>query len=290
MAHLLVDTYSLLFRAFHALPPMSTSTGEPTGALYGFCSLLVKLVREEKPEGVALALDAPQATFRHDAYADYKGQRAAIASDLSRQLARLPALIEAFGFPAFRVPGFEADDVLATLSRRLSARGERVLVASGDRDMLQLVRDDTHVLFLGQRGKPPVRYDPRAVAARFGVSAQQLPEYVALVGDPSDNIPKVKGVGPETARKLISTYGSIDALLASLAEVESARLRDQLTESSEQLRRSVTLLHLRDDVTLPEGPLTQRLDEPHIAHLRVLFAELEFQSLLPRLDVLARQL
>ncbi|MET0339876.1 MAG: 5'-3' exonuclease H3TH domain-containing protein [Polyangiales bacterium] len=284
---LVLDTFSLFFRSFHALPPMTTLAGEPTWAIYGFSALLLKLLREEKPVGVALALDRPEPTFRHEAYSEYKATRPPAPSDFVRQLRGLDQLIDALGFPRFSVRGYEADDVLATLASELAAQGEHVLVASGDRDLLQLARDHVDVLFLGQRGKPPTRYDAAAVEARFGVPAASLPAYVAMIGDVSDNVPKVKGLGPVAASKLVAAHGTIAALLAHADAIESARLRELVVAHGDQLRASEDLVRLRDDVPLPEGPRHAGLTHEAIARTTELFEALEFKSLIPRLTALA---
>ena len=288
MAALLIDTYSLFFRAFHALPPMRTAGGTPTNALYGFTALLIKLLREQAPSGVALALDAPQRTERAREFAAYKEGRAKVADELSRQFPLLDDLIAALGFPAYRVPGFEADDVLATLARKLGERAEPVLIVSGDRDVLQLVRERAEVLFVGRRGGPPQRYDRAAVLARFGVQPEQLPAYIALVGDPSDNLPKVPGIGPKLARSLIAAHGSASALLAHLPEVASPRLHDALEQHAAQILQTERLARLRDDLALDcEHDWVQPLRPAALERLRALCEQLEFKSLLPRLAALA---
>jgi DNA polymerase I len=286
LAVLLIDTFSVFFRAFHALPPMNTASGEPTSALYGLSSLLFKLLREERPEGCAFALDRPEPTFRHEAFAEYKGTRDAAPSDLVRQFQRLDELIAALGFPRFSVRGFEADDVLATLAEELSNEGTHVLVASGDRDMLQLVAPAVNVLFLGQRGKPATRYDGDAVRARFGIDPSRLPLYVALIGDTSDNIPKVKGIGPAAAQKIASRFEGADALLAGVDELDSARTAELVRTHADQIRQSEQLVRLRRDVPLPPGPRHAALCDAAITRTRALFDELEFKSLLPRLEAL----
>jgi DNA polymerase-1 len=288
MSYLLVDTYSLFFRSFYGLPPMTTSAGVPTGALYGFSSLLLKLLRELSPAGAAFALDLPSQTFRHSEYAGYKAGRAATPTPLREQLTRLPELLEAFGFPSFGVAGFEADDVLATLACELAQAGQSSLIASGDRDLLQLVSDRTEVIFLGQRGKPAKRYGPSEVLARFGVPAQQLPSYVALVGDPSDNLPKLPGVGEATASKLVARFGSIEGMLAQLEDISDARLREKIASHAEQLRTNERLARLRQDVPLAAGPRTKGLTREALERLGALFESLEFKSLLSRLESLSK--
>jgi DNA polymerase-1 len=285
MRALLLDTHSLLFRAFHALPEMNTSTGQATNALYGFSVLLLKLLREERPDGVALARDLPSKTFRHERYQAYKADRARAPSALVSQLQLFEQLVAAFGFPIFSLPGYEADDVLATLAARLRARGDSALVVSGDRDLLQVVADGCEVLFVGQRGKPPIRYDRAAVEARFGIPPERLPGYVALVGDSADNIPKLKGVGPAGASALMRRGATLSALLDDLASVEEPRLRALLAEHQAQLRESEWLVRLRDDLPLPaDEPCA--LDGAARERVAALFEAWEFKSLIPRLRTL----
>lgn len=284
MPILLIDTYSLFFRAFYGLPPMTTSGGEPTGALYGFSTLLLKLLREESPEGGAFALDLPTPSFRHELASDYKAGRPATPSPLRAQLAVLPELLEAFGLPRFAAPGFEADDVLASLARELSHAGHACLVASGDRDLLQLVDARVDVLFLGQRGKPAQRYGSSEVLARFGISAERLPSYVALVGDPSDNLPKVPGVGAATAQRLIAEHGDIATLLAQLPTVTPTTLRDKLAPYAAQMQKSEHLARLRSDAPLGHGARFLRFTPEAALRTRALFERLEFKSLIGRLE------
>jgi DNA polymerase-1 len=290
---LLVDTYSLFFRAYHALPTMNTAAGEPTSALYGFSAALIKEIREHRPSRLAFAVDAPQKTFRHERYAPYKAQRAAVPSPLLAQLSRLRELLLAFDVPVFCVPGVEADDILATLARALRQRQLPSLVLSGDRDLLQVARGSTRVLFLGARGRKPTVYDAARVQERFLIPPEQLPSWVALVGDVSDNLPGVPGVGPRTASRWVSQFGSISALLARLDQVSPPRLREVLMRHRQQLLRDEELAALRDDVELgvdleraPDG-LARGLTSAALARLHGLFSELEFNSLLPRLASLA---
>lgn len=283
---LLVDTYSLFFRAYHALPEMNTTSGEPTNALYGFCAVLLKELRERKPSGIAFAVDAPKKTFRHERFAAYKGTRDAAPSPLVAQLGRLDGLLGAFEAPVFCVPGFEADDILATLSDAFRQEGAPALVMSGDRDLLQLAHGCVEVLFLGARGQQPTRYDEAGVRERFGVAPRELPSYVALVGDASDNLPGMAGVGPRTAAKWIAQFGSVEALLARANELKPERLRSEVEAHREQLLLNRELATLRADVPLPAGPRSAPLGPSARARLRALFVELEFKSLLARLDAL----
>lgn len=282
--YLLLDSYSLFFRAYHALPEMTTRAGLPTNALYGFSSLLLKLLRELEPAGVALARDLPKKTFRHEQYDDYKAGRAPLDAALVTQLELLGELVAATGFPMFAAEGFEADDVLATLAARLAAQGSKVLVVSGDRDLLQLVDDAVEVLFVGQRGKAPTRYDRARVVDRFGVQPEQLPLYVALVGDTSDNIPKVKGIGPKTASALVRGRADAAELLARLEEAPP-KVHQLLSKHAAQIQKSEALARLRRDVPLDERvPLP--FDAAACARVAGLFEAWEFKSLLSRLEAL----
>lgn len=289
MTGLLIDVYSLFFRAFHALPPMHASDGTPTSAVYGFAAFVIKLLREWSPSGVAFAIDAPGPTERARVFPAYKQTRLAMPNEAGAQLPILRSSIAALGFPAFSVRGFEADDVLATLARLSSSRGEETLIVSGDRDLFQVARGRTAVLFVGRRGGVPERYDQAAVQARFGVAPEQLPTYVALVGDPSDNLPKVPGIGPRTAARLVSEHGSASALLGALQSVPSARLREALRAHAGQVLRTEALARLRDDLDLGPGPYAAPLSCTAIESTRALFARLEFHSLLPRLEALRPQ-
>ena len=279
------DTYSLLFRAFHALPPLTTRAGEPTSALYGLCSVIIRVLREERPARLAFALDAKTRTFRAERYPSYKAGRPRTPSALSQQIERLPELLGAFEAPLFCVPGFEADDVLATLCHRLELDARRSLVVSGDRDLLQLVGPRTNVLFVGARQQAPVCFDERAIEARFELPASKLPSYVALVGDSSDNLPGVPGIGARTAAKLVGEHGSVAGLLANLDRL-SPKLREALEQHREQVLLNEELATLRRDVPLTDGPLAAPFTPSARTRLAGLFGELEFKSLITRLDAL----
>jgi DNA polymerase-1 len=281
---LLIDTSSVFFRAHHALPPMNTRAGFPTAALYGTASLLLKLLREERPRALAFALDAPKATFRHERFDEYKATRLPLPDAMRPQLARLPDLLSAFGVPAHRVPGFEADDVLATLAAQL-APGDRVRIVSGDRDLFQTATAAVDVLFIGRRGDKPVVYDVAAIEKRFGISPARLPLYMALVGDKSDNFPGVPGVGPRSASKLAARWPTAAELLDGAAGITPESLRTAIVASAERIRLNEELARLRCDVPLSTDVASPVLRSA-VPRLRALFEELEFKSLLSRLDVI----
>jgi DNA polymerase-1 len=282
---LLLDTHSLFFRAFYALPPMTTLAGQPTSALYGLSVVLLKLLREERPLGIAFALDGPKPTFRHVQSPSYKAQRPALADPLREQLALLPRLLEATGAPCFAVPTFEADDVLATLAHELAPTPVRIV--TGDRDLFQLIDSRVDVLFVGARGQKPVLYDEAAIARRYQLRPSQLPSRTALVGDPSDNLPKVPGIGERGAEALLRRFGDVQQLLARVDEVTPPKLQQTLVEAAAQIRETEALAQLRRDAPLPESARHAAIGGSARAALRALFLELEFHSLLPRLDRLA---
>jgi DNA polymerase-1 len=277
---------------------MRTTRGEPTSALYGLLALLLKLLREERPSGLALALDVPQETFRRRRYPEYKAGRVAIADNLVVQLARLHELLTLLEVPVLYAPGYEADDVLATMARELREREEPAIVVSGDRDLLQVAHGSVRVLFAGARGKQPTSYGEAEVEDRFGVLPRQLPSWVALVGDPSDNLPKVPGIGARTATRLVREFGDMKNLLARLSEVNPPKLREDLARHAEQIVMTEELARLEDRVLLSRrgGALDASANEARplpitargFDQLREFFVELEFQSLLPRLDALGR--
>jgi DNA polymerase I len=293
---LLVDTLSLFYRSFFALPPMSTTRGEPTSALYGFASVLLKLLRQEQPAGAAMALDratvpgrdqdAPYPTFRHAAFRGYKASRRPAPTPLGAQLRRLDDLLEAFGFPTFAVPGFEADDVLATLARELREGGQAPLVVSGDLDLLQCAGGRARVHIVGRGMTEGRTYDEAAVWARFGVAPGELPDWKALAGDPSDELPGVPGVGGKTAAMLVRRFDGVAGLLARLPEVRPARVARALAEVEADLPLWRDLARLRDDVPLPPGPRFAPLAPDARSRVRALFQELEFRSLMPRLETI----
>jgi DNA polymerase I len=282
---LLFDGFSLLYRAFFALPPMNTVAGEPTSALYGLSTVVLKLLRETRPRGAAFALDRPDQTLRRAAFAGYKASRPAAPTPLSRQVMRLPELIDALGFPTFAMAGHEADDVLATLARELRTQGEVPLVVSGDLDLLQCAVGTGRVHIVG-RGTEGRTYDEAAVWARFGVSPRELPDWKALTGDITDEIPGVPGVGAKTASALVRRFGSVAGLLARTAELESATLRGHLAQLGDQLRLWRDLTQLHDDIPLPPGTRFRAFDAEARARTRAWFQALEFKTLLPRLDAL----
>jgi DNA polymerase-1 len=283
---LLLDVHSLVHRAHHALPLMSTTRGEPTAGLYGLSSLLCKLLRERRPQGIGLAFDAG-ARRRRAIEPGYKASRKPLAPELAGQLGRVRELCDAIRAPALRVDGEEADDVLATAARELSAAERDVLVVSGDRDLLQTVGPRVRVLFVGRRGGPHVEYDEAAVEKQYGVAPAAMPSLRAFLGDPSDELPGVAGIGPRTAARWVAARGDVAGVLAAADQLTPAHLRPVVRAHADQLLRVEALGRLDAELPLGDGPRTATWNADAAAGLRAWFEQLEFRSLVTRLDALA---
>ncbi|HHQ42149.1 MAG TPA: DNA polymerase I, partial [Chromatiales bacterium] len=275
---ILVDGSGYLYRAYHALPPLTNSRGEPTGAVYGVANMLRRMLREHDPELVAVVFDAPGRTFRDELFERYKANRPPMPDDLVAQLEPLRELVEAMGLPRLEVPGVEADDVIGTLARRAAARGLPVVIATGDKDMAQLV-DGRIVLEDTMRGRVT---DRAAVEARFGVPPERVVDWLALVGDSSDNIPGVPRVGPKTAARWLRQYGSLDELVRHADEIPG-KAGESLRAHLDQLALSRELARIRTDLELDVDPESLRRRAPDTARLRELLRRLEFTSWLKEL-------
>src|SRR5271154_3259997 len=276
---ILVDGSGYLYRAFHALPPLTTSRGEPTGAVLGVLNMLNKMIKEEAPDRIAVVFDAPGRTFRDDLFDQYKAHRAPMPDDLRSQVQPLLEAVEALGLPLLRVAGVEADDVIGTLAIQGAAAGYEVLISTGDKDMAQLV--GPHICLVNTMSN--TRLDRAGVKAKFDVLPEQIVDYLALVGDSSDNIPGVTGVGPKTAAKWLNQYQTLDTLIARVAEIggkvgESLRNELPALELSRKLATIDTALKL--DMT-PEDLVP---GVPDHARLRGLYTRLELRALLKSLE------
>ncbi len=280
---LLLDTYGLVYRAFFALPPLSTVKGTPINAVYGFTMMLNKAIADEKPTNVIAAFDKGMPAHRVALYPQYKAQRQTMPEELRGQFALVRRVLDAYGIPIAEIEGQEADDVIATIACKAQTSGARVLVLTGDLDLLQIVDDATTVLATRRGITDLVRYDVAAVHERFGLAPEQLADYRGLKGDPSDNLPGIPGVGEKTASKLLQTAGSLDALVADSTLAGTPKLQRLVQEygAQAQLCRDVS----RVDRALPldvdwKG---SRYAKPADATLYPLFAELEFKTLLARM-------
>lgn len=276
---MLVDAANCLYRAFFAIPPLRASDGFPTNALHGFAQMLQRVVREERPDAMAVVFDAPEPSFRHEVYADYKATRDAQPEDLTAQFPLARELCEASGIPLLEVPGVEADDAIATLIGRLPAGAEAVIVST-DRDLMQLVSERV-VLLDTMRDR---RYGPAEVEERFGVPPEKILDVRALIGDATDNIPGVKGIGEKGAAKLIREWGSLEALLEHAGEVSNKRARAALETQAAEARLSKQLATLKRDVPGCDDPAAFRLREPDRGRLRALYERLDLRRLRETLD------
>lgn len=284
---LLVDANGLVYRAFFALPYFTTRDGRPTNAVYGFTTMLLKVLDEEQPEYVAAAFDKPGPTFRHEASAAYKATRPRMPDDLRPQVVLAKDVVEALGLPVFEVAGYEADDVIGTIARRAEAQGMDVLIVTGDLDALQLVSPRTRVMVTSRGTSEGAVYDEAAVRAKLGVAPAQVPDLKSLKGDTTDNIPGVPGVGDKTAARLLAGGTTVEALLGGLDGVGDARLRDRLAEYREQILQSKQLATISTDVEVPLDWESLRRRPFDVERVRELFTQLEFKSLLDRLGVAA---
>lgn len=271
----LLDGSSYLYRAFHALPPLSTATGIPTSAVLGFATMLLKITRERAPDYLGVAFDGPGPTVRHQIFTDYKAQRPPMPDVLARQIPYVYRVVEALRVPRLMVEGEEADDILATLGQRARTRHVHAVIVTGDKDLLQLVADWITVY-------DPMRdrwYDRAEVEARYGVPPEALVDLFALTGDSIDNVPGVTGVGEKTARALVQEFGSLEGLLAGLEKVARPKLREALAAHADQARRSRELVRVRTDVPVPVDLEALRRRPPDPDAFRVLCRELELSRL-----------
>jgi DNA polymerase-1 len=275
----LIDGSSYLFRAFHALPALTNSAGEPTGALHGVLNMVSKLLREEDPAHIAVVFDASGKTFRNEMYADYKANRPPMPDDLRSQIEPIQDAIRAMGLPLLRVKGVEADDVIGTLCRQAEADGMQVLVSTSDKDLAQLVSDKVTLV----NTMSETVLDRDGVKQKFDVYPEQIVDYLALVGDTSDNIPGVPRVGAKTAAKWLNEFGNTDEIIARADEVKG-KVGDSLRESIEQLQMSRELTQIKTDVELDRGPADLTPNPPDVAALRELYGHYELRTLLKQLD------
>ena len=283
---LLIDGNSLTYRAFFALPTdLATASGQVTNAVFGFTSMLVNLLRDHEPDAIVVALDRPEPTFRHEKVETYKANRDAAPDILRQQMGLVREVVEALGIPILEVAGFEADDVIATLATQGRDAGDDVIIVTGDRDSYQLVEDPHVKVLYNKRGVSDYAlYDEAGIAERTGVTPTLYPQYAALRGDPSDNLPGVPGVGEKTAAKLITTFGGIDGIYEHLDE-HSPKLRENLAANEANVRSNVEMMVLVREVPLDVGIADLAFDPTaiDIPEVRRLFEFLEFNTLFDRL-------
>lgn len=291
----LLDTHAIIHRAYHALPELTSPSGEPAGALYGLSTMLMKIVKDMKPDHVVAAFDLPGATHRHDVYKDYKAKRPKTDDALVAQITRARDILAAFGVPLYEAPGFEADDVIGTIALK-AKKDFDVVIASGDMDTLQLVDGDKVKVFTLRKGiQDTVLYDEEAVVARFGFVPERIPDYKGFAGDNSDNIVGIPGIGEKTATLLITTFGSMEGAYKALKKspelLKKAGIKERalqlITEHEDEAEFSKVLATIRTDAPVafvePTKTFLETLDVPKVV---ALMTELGFRSLIPRVKTL----
>lgn len=272
----LVDGSSYVYRAYHAIKTLSTSKGIPTNAVYGFTTMVMKLIREKKPHRLCIVFDSPVPTERHRVYEQYKAQRPEAPHDLVLQIPHIKEVVAALQVPAVEMAGYEADDIICTLARKAADQGIAVFIVTGDKDMMQVV---TGMIRIYDPMKDQVIGEPQ-VRERFGIPPERIPELMALAGDAIDNIPGVKGIGEKTARDLLLKYDTLDDLLAHPERIERERLRKMITDNTDIIRLSRSLAtidtHLPVEIDI-EGLVMREPDWPRLIEL---FTAFEFRSLI----------
>ena len=282
--YLVVDGNSLTYRAFFALPTdMATASGQVTNAVFGFTSMMINVMKDHRPDGVLVTFDRPEPTFRHEAEPLYKAQREAAPDILRQQMGLVREVLDAIGITSVDLSGWEADDLIATATDRLVEAGHQVIIVTGDRDSYQLVRDpDVKVLYNKRGVSDYAFYDEAGIEERTGVTPALYPQYAALRGDNSDNLPGVPGVGEKTAAKLINTYGGLDGIFAHVDE-QTPKLRSNLAEHEARARKNLDLMLLHHDAPI-DVDIDDLVVSPNADELKRLFDFLEFRTLAGRLD------
>ena len=287
---LLIDGHSMAYRAFFALPAenFTTAQGQHTNAIYGFATMLISLIKEEKPTHIAVAFDVSRKTFRTEIFPEYKANRSKTPDEFRSQMSYLHELVSAFGIQQFEIEGYEADDIIATITKRAEKEKCEVLICTGDRDSFQLVNEQTTILYPKRGVSEMSRMTPQAVITKYGMSAEQYPDFAALRGDPSDNLPSVPGVGEKTAAKWIVDFGSLKELLAN-ADTLGGKVGQSLRDNIDNVIRNRELTQLVHD-----APMSFEIDAltwpgPDEALITPLFEKLEFRTLKDRLNPLLKQ-
>ncbi len=276
----LIDGSGYIFRAFHALPPMTRPDGTPVNAVYGFTTMLMKLVADSDAEYLAVVFDTARATFRNDIYAAYKANRDEPPDDLKPQFGLIREAVRAFDLPCIEKEGFEADDIIATYAKRAAAEGKEVVIVSSDKDLMQLVGPRVRML-------DPIKnrtIGPDEVMERFGVPPEKVVDVQALAGDSIDNVPGVPGIGVKTAAELINTYGDLDTLLSRAAEIKQPKRRENLIANADKAVVSRELVKLRDDVPMEEKIEAFAVHEPDHAKMLAFLRDMGFKSILARVE------
>src|SRR3989344_595139 len=280
---IIIDSSSLLYRAFHALPPLTSKTGQPTGAVYGFLLTLFKAMKDLQATHVVACFDTPKPTFRHEQFADYKATRLPPPDALILQFPLIKEVLKTLGIPLFEKEGFEADDLIATIAEKLKGSDVDIFIVSGDLDNLQLVNHHTKLYTLGKGIKDSVVYDEQKVVERFGVTPSQMNDFKALTGDNSDNIPGVPGIGKVAAADLIGRFGSIENLYAEMATDTAAlkpKVKEALKQNKDNAFLSLHLVETKKDVELDFDLELCKFGNFDQGRVKDIFIELGFMSLM----------
>jgi len=284
---MLLDGYGLVYRGYFALPPLTTSKGELVNGVFGFCSIVLRGFADLRPDYVAVSFDLPGPTFRHVQYADYKATRTRMPDDLRDQFPKVREVVKALRIPVYEMPGYEADDVIGTITRKVEPLDLETTIVTVDLDMLQLVTGKTRLMTTRSGVENTVMYDVARIDERFGLRPDQMVDYKALKGDPTDNIPGVPGVGEKTAAKLIREFGDLDSLFERIAEVKPEKLRDKLAEHRDQVFQGRELSRIVRDLPVELDLEAARLGDYDRDTVVRLFREYEFRTLIDRLPPLA---
>ncbi|MFA5099756.1 MAG: DNA polymerase I [Candidatus Omnitrophota bacterium] len=273
----LIDATALCYRAFYAIRSLSTLKGQQTNAVFGFVRMLRKIIKEHKPDYLAVCFDVSRATFRQKKYAQYKAQREAMPDGLSSQMPFIKDIIRAYGIPLYEQEGFEADDIIATLAHKARDHGIKTTVISSDKDLLQLVDGDIAVI---SPQAEEIVYDTARVKEKFGLDPAQIPDLIALIGDSVDNIPGIKGISEKKAVALLSEYGSIEKITGSISTITPAKLRQAIEENASQICLNKELASLDDNMDIVFSLEALSIQEPDTKKLAEIFTELEFKAFL----------
>ncbi|MBI3592465.1 MAG: DNA polymerase I, partial [Nitrospirae bacterium] len=261
---------------YHAIKGLTNSKGFPTNAIYGFTNMIFKILREKKPDSLAIIFDSPVPTERHRIYEEYKAQRPEIPDDLVIQIPRIKEIIKAFNMPAFEIPGYEADDIISTMAKKAASQGASVFIVSGDKDMMQVI-DNSIKIYDPMKD---VIIDETYVMERFEMPPAKISEVMALTGDAVDNIPGVKGIGEKTAKGLLLKAGGLEALLNHPERIENERLRRMVVEGMESIKLSKDLATIDTNLSVEVNLQDLETKEPDWPALLSLFSEFEFKSLI----------
>ena len=282
----IIDGNAVLHRAWHAMPPLSTKDGRLISAAYGFTTMLMKVMKDLHPTHLAVTFDLPGGTFRHDAFEAYKAHRVEQPDELYAQIPMVKEVLEGFRIPVYEMPGFEADDVIGTLSKK-APKDTEVIIVTGDKDTLQLVDEHTSVYTQRKGMSDIVIYDPAAVRERYGLEPSQMIDFKAICGDPSDNLPGLKGIGEKGAIELLKKYGTIEKIYAAVKKSPNdfkPRTLMALQAGEKDLPLSKMMVTIVRDLPLKFSFADTKLEKPDLEKLRATFQDLEFRTLLPKVE------